>query len=102
MYYFQQYFTFSTISQSILNQLICSWVSFQGYLEVYRRPVHLDWYFCGLYISKKKRPVFCGLGPVWLRFFSSFETGLPNTKLKFSCCLNGLRTLRNQADDGLY
>ncbi|KIJ96796.1 hypothetical protein K443DRAFT_106662, partial [Laccaria amethystina LaAM-08-1] len=25
-------------------------------------------------------PVFCSLGPVWLRSFSSHETGLPNTK----------------------
>jgi hypothetical protein len=24
--------------------------------------------------------VFCGLGPVWLWSFSSYETGLPNTK----------------------
>ncbi|KIJ96943.1 hypothetical protein K443DRAFT_106375, partial [Laccaria amethystina LaAM-08-1] len=25
--------------------------------------------------------VFCGLGPVWLWSFSSYETGLPNTNL---------------------
>ncbi|KIJ94305.1 hypothetical protein K443DRAFT_110670, partial [Laccaria amethystina LaAM-08-1] len=24
-------------------------------------------------------PVFCGLGPVWLRSFSGHETGIPNT-----------------------
>ncbi|KIJ99835.1 hypothetical protein K443DRAFT_101550, partial [Laccaria amethystina LaAM-08-1] len=28
--------------------------------------------------------VFCGLGPVWLRSFSSHETGLPNTTLHYS------------------
>ncbi|KIK03442.1 hypothetical protein K443DRAFT_95104 [Laccaria amethystina LaAM-08-1] len=27
-------------------------------------------------------PVFCGLGPVWLRSFSGHETGLPNTICK--------------------
>ena len=48
------------------------------------RPVKVNRFFCGLYISKIKRPdaglVFCGLGPVWLQSFSSHETGLPNTK----------------------
>ncbi|KIJ89623.1 hypothetical protein K443DRAFT_80641, partial [Laccaria amethystina LaAM-08-1] len=31
-------------------------------------------------------PVFCGLGPVWLRSFSGPETGLPNTIIVDSCC----------------
>ena len=47
------------------------------------RPVNVNRCFCGLYISKKKDwtagPVFCSLGPVWLRSFSGHETGLLNT-----------------------
>ncbi|KIJ94128.1 hypothetical protein K443DRAFT_67713, partial [Laccaria amethystina LaAM-08-1] len=30
-------------------------------------------------------PVFCGLGPVWLRSFSSHKTGLPNTTCSTQC-----------------
>ncbi|KIJ91850.1 hypothetical protein K443DRAFT_114480, partial [Laccaria amethystina LaAM-08-1] len=33
--------------------------------------------------------VFCGLGPVWLRSFSSHKTGLPNTNQDKSSSFKG-------------
>ena len=49
------------------------------------RPVNVNRFFCGLYISKIKRPncrsSLWGLGPVWLWSFSGHETGLPNTRV---------------------
>ncbi|KIJ93155.1 hypothetical protein K443DRAFT_65734, partial [Laccaria amethystina LaAM-08-1] len=35
-------------------------------------------------------PVFCGLGPVWLRSFSGHETGLPNTSCVRRCVASWL------------
>ncbi|KIK03764.1 hypothetical protein K443DRAFT_94361 [Laccaria amethystina LaAM-08-1] len=41
-------------------------------------------------------PVFCGLGPVWLRSFSGHETRLPNTNSSSRICSHHASSIIHQ------